>query len=93
MPSALNAIEIINYTYFSKIAQKATQRVNYLGFVANSFAFDHHLETERSLFDKNPIRRREGRVLGEFAGGSRGERAAAGVSGRDDADGEEDRAG
>ena len=26
--------------------------VNYLGFVANSFAFDHHLETERSLFDK-----------------------------------------
>ena len=24
MPAALNAIEIINYTYFSKIAQKAT---------------------------------------------------------------------
>lgn len=35
--------------YFSKIAQKATHRINYLGYVSSSYAFNHNLETNSIL--------------------------------------------
>ena len=38
----------MNYMYFSKIAQKATERINYLGFVSSSYAFNHDVDSNRS---------------------------------------------
>ena len=42
---------LINYIYFSKIAQRAVHRTNYLGTVAASYAFNHNLDVPGALVD------------------------------------------
>ena len=44
IPSTLNSVALINYIYFSKIAQRAVHRINYLGTVSASYAFNHNLD-------------------------------------------------
>ncbi|KAK8792575.1 hypothetical protein WA588_005067 [Blastocystis sp. NMH] len=44
IPATLNSVALINYIYFSKIAQRAVHRTNYLGTVAASYAFNHNLD-------------------------------------------------
>ena len=39
----LNSTGLVSYIYFSKIAQRAIHRINYLGTVTTSYAFNHNL--------------------------------------------------
>lgn len=74
MPSTLNSVALINYIYFSKIAQRATHRTNYLGFVSSSYAFNHHVEGRdaltQSLSENTPLCKKAQSLLAFFRSSS-----------------------